>query len=383
MKTTFLCGDRLRYAGFEPGASGCLVRHPAFPERLLMLTAGHVVLPSWAQQDDAILDAATGQLLGRLWSWTTFDGTPTADVALIWVDPGLVSPDFRGSLSAPTEVNHLPQKGEPLFIVPQPGQDLPRQALVREVGQDVQVRVSGPGWDVSPSIRYRGQIVADRMFSEGGDSGAIVLDAHGRAVGMIVAGSSQIGSVITPMGAILGNPAWEGPQLQLVGAPLPDATLLKGPPPPTFTPPAPPTPGDALDLSWLTASQALVARQVALQLAAGGLARMHQAAALANAYRESSLDPRARNSTSKEDSIGLFQLNRLNGEGKGRSVAELEQVDVQCRIVLDRVTRIDSFMLAATVDDAVDAFVRKFERPADPDKAVQDRIPFAKRFLGR
>ena len=200
MKATFLCGDRLRYAGFEPGASGCLVRHPAFPERLLMLTAGHVVLPSWAQQDDAILDAATGQLLGRLWSWTTFDGTPTADVALIWVDPGLVSPDFRGSLSAPTEVNHLPQKGEPLFIVPQPGQDLPRQALVREVGQDVQVRVSGPGWDVSPSIRYRGQIVADRMFSEGGDSGAIVLDAHGRAVGMIVAGSSQIGSVITPMG---------------------------------------------------------------------------------------------------------------------------------------------------------------------------------------
>lgn len=376
---TFLCGDRLRYGDFSPGAAGCLVRFPSFPERLLMLTAGHVVLPTWAQRLDAIQDAASGQLLGRLLSWTTIDGDPTADVALIWVDPAMVSPDFRGSLEAPTEINHHPQRGEALFIAPQPGQDMPRQASIRDVDADVRLLVAGPGWQTTPTLVYQSQILSDRMFSAGGDSGSIALDGQGRVVGMVVAGGADIGSVITPIGPILSNAAWGPHQLELVGKQLPGGLIA--PPAPTFTPPQPLAPLSGLDLSWLTTPQAKVAREVAQRLAAGGLGIVQQAAALGNALAESSLNPMARNLTAKEDSVGLFQMNRKNGAGKGFSVEQLQQVDVQCDIVLKEVTRIDTFMKATQVEEAVDVFVRKFERPAEPDKAVSHRTPLAKRFL--
>lgn len=233
---TFICGDRLRYGRFEEGSSGCLVRFNAFPDRMLMLTAGHVVLPTFAQQGDAIVDDDTGDLIGRLFSWTSIDGDPTADAALVWVDPSIVSPAIRG-LGVPRGVNMNPAVGEQIFIAPPEGQQQARTTTIKAVNRDIDVLVAGPGWADAPVITYRRQILTNAAISQGGDSGAIALDAQGRVVGMVVATSLLEGTVITPIAPILANAAWGGLQLELVDA-LP--TDAKAPPMPGVLPlPAP------------------------------------------------------------------------------------------------------------------------------------------------
>lgn len=368
----FVCGDRLRFGRFEPGSSGCLVRFADFPDRVLMLAAGHVVLPTFAQQGDAITTDSGDDIIGRLFTWTNIDGDPTTDAALVWIDPAKVAPELKG-LQAPTGINLAPAKGELVRIVPHVGQAAAREARIEAVDADIDVLVVGPGWPTAPTITYRSQIRTDRLITEGGDSGAIALDAQGRVVGMVVAGSASTGTVITPIAPILANAAWGGRQLELVDRIGPGAV---GPP----TPAAVPLPS-SLQLSSLTPAQRGVAEQVIALLGAGGFGVVQQAAALGNALAESGLNPKARALTDKEDSVGLFQLNRRGGEGSGRTVEELERIDVQCDVVLDRLRPRADFMNAVTLDVAVDVFVRKFERPADPDGQVPKRLALAKRFL--
>jgi NS3 serine protease len=50
------------------------------------------------------------------------------------------------------------------------------------------------------SAIFRGQIVAD-VPSQGGDSGSLVVDDRGRAVGLLFAGSAST-TLINPIGAI-------------------------------------------------------------------------------------------------------------------------------------------------------------------------------------
>ena len=234
----FQCGDSLSYGQFPRGAGGCLVRFPELDDRALLLTAGHVVLPSFAQQGDAISDLATGQMIGRLFSWTSIDGNPTADAALIWVDPAQVAPNIRG-LGLPSGVNMSPAVGEVVRIVPHSGQTQPREARIRAVDASIDVMVEGPGWDTAPTITYRGQIVTDRLISEGGDSGAIALDGKGRVLGMVVAGGTEVGTIITPIAPILKNSAWGGLQLEIlvnidsgfVAPPLPAVAAASDPVP--------------------------------------------------------------------------------------------------------------------------------------------------------
>jgi hypothetical protein len=372
--TPFSCGDRVKYGNFEPGSSGCLVSFPDFADHVLMLTAGHVVLPPFARAGDAITRENGDEIVGRLFTWTTIDGDPTSDAALIWVDPAQVSPQIRG-LGLPSGVNLDPQPGTKIKIGPSIGQSGVRETVISAVDRDVDILVAGPAWESGPTITYRSQILTLDMISGGGDSGAIALDDQNRVVGMVVAGKPGVGTVITPITSILANSAWAGRQLQLVAQI--DSTAV-----------APPLPSPIVSLEsvdvvldWLAADQGAVAREVALRLKAGGCGLPQQAAALGNAMAESSLDPKSHNLTAKEDSVGLFQLNRRNGRGKGRTVEELQRIDVQCQVVLAWAESAPAFMSTDDVDAAVALFVTDFERPADAQAAIQKRQPIARRFL--
>lgn len=374
--TPFQSGDRLRYGTFEPGSAGCLLRFPKFSDRVLMLTAGHTVLPTFARQGDAITADGSNDIIGRLFTWTRIDGDPTTDAALVWVDPSKVSLQPRG-LPQPRGFHTKPAKGDRVRIVPKPGEGAPREAFIASVDQDVDVLVMGPGWPDAPRVTYRSQIVTDRQISEGGDSGTMVLDSHDRIVGMVVAGGPDFGTIITPIAPILANAAWGGLRLELVDE-ISDSAVA----PPGGTAVAMPEGGSAdLVLSWLKEQQRVVAEEVCERLAAGGLGRLQLAAALANAMGESSLNPDEHN-TNNEDSVGLFQLNRKGGAGAGRTVEDLKRIEVQCDIVLNAVRRLPDFMEAASLEQAVDVFVRKFERPANPTGAVEKRIVFARKFAG-
>ncbi|MBR1284441.1 hypothetical protein JQ597_20540 [Bradyrhizobium sp. AUGA SZCCT0177] len=107
--------------------------------------------------------------------------------------------------------------------------------------------------------------------------------------------------------------------------------------------------------------------------AAAGFGRDQQIAALANAIGESNLNPRAHN-TNGEDSVGLFQLNRVVGVGGHHSVESLMDPAFNTQLIIAEAKRFPSFAKAANLREAVDVFVRSVERPAD--KAGQS----AKRF---
>src|SRR6266478_6760182 len=102
------CGQAIRYHGFPPGSSGCLVYFPDRPTQVLLLTAGHVVVPSTAKQLDPIeAPDLPDAPLGRLLTWTSLDGETTTDAARVWVDPARVSPQIHG-LAVPAGVNLTP-----------------------------------------------------------------------------------------------------------------------------------------------------------------------------------------------------------------------------------------------------------------------------------
>ncbi len=189
-----------------------------------MLTAGHAVVSSVAEQGNVISSVATGEAIGSLFCWTNIDGNPTADAALIWVDPAKVAARIRG-LTAPTLVNTRPAEGDVVRIMPAQVGGVPRQAKIRAIDQAVDLMVGGPGWPEAPTITYQGQIFTDDLISDAGDSGALVLDWQGQAVGMVVAGSLETGTVITPITAIFANPAWGGMRMALLKD-IPSAPLL-------------------------------------------------------------------------------------------------------------------------------------------------------------
>ena len=105
-----------------------------------------------------------------------------------------------------------------------------------------------------------------------------------------------------------------------------------------------------------------------------------QIAAVANAIAESSLDPNA-HATGGEDSVGLFQCNRNGGAGTGFSVAELKDPEVNIRIIADIAAGRSDFVNATSLEAAVDVFVRKVERPANPSQKVRDRTKTARCLL--
>lgn len=136
----------------------------------------------------------------------------------------------------------------------------------------------------------------------------------------------------------------------------------------------------------LSADASVTARLIMQRFAEAGYAPFQQIAAVANAMAESSLDPKKRNvvknadGTLKEDSVGLFQCNMVGGEGQGKRVEELEDPETNIGIILAKAKR-TKFAETATLEAAVDHFVRKVLVPANQDAAVAKRLELAKGFL--
>jgi hypothetical protein len=125
-----------------------------------------------------------------------------------------------------------------------------------------------------------------------------------------------------------------------------------------------------------------IAKLITSKFQEAGYGAIQQIAALANAIAESALNPNAVVNNSLEHSVGLFQLNIGGGLGAHHSEAQLKDPVTNIGIILAEVKKFDAFKQASSLFDAVDVFVRKVERPANPGTQVQKRAKIAERLKG-
>lgn len=124
-----------------------------------------------------------------------------------------------------------------------------------------------------------------------------------------------------------------------------------------------------------------IVKMIVESFAAAGFGNLQQIAALANAIRESKLNPNAHN-TSGEDSVGLFQCNRDGGLGTGKTVGWLKNPQNNIDLIISEAKKYADFKNANTIEDAVREFVYKVERPRDKPGETKIRIGIAKKLLG-
>lgn len=110
---------------------------------------------------------------------------------------------------------------------------------------------------------------------------------------------------------------------------------------------------------------------------AAGFSEIQAEAAVANAIAESKLDPNAQRTTNKEDSVGLFQMNRKGGLGAGYSVDQLKDPNLNIDLAIAAAKKSRDFVNATNIQDAVAAFVKDVERPADKIGAINKRTAIA------
>lgn len=112
-----------------------------------------------------------------------------------------------------------------------------------------------------------------------------------------------------------------------------------------------------------SASQQDMMKIIEEEFRAAGYTDVQIKAAQIAAAAESGLDPYA--SGDNGASIGLFQLNRLKGEGRGFTVEQLSDPRQNAMIAADKMRgkQGNAFRNASTLDDALMAWVRDFERP--------------------
>ncbi|MBR1175677.1 TIGR02594 family protein [Bradyrhizobium sp. KB893862 SZCCT0404] len=129
-----------------------------------------------------------------------------------------------------------------------------------------------------------------------------------------------------------------------------------------------------INLSHFNAQQQNAAKIIIKAFADAGFSRLHQITAVANAWRESSLDPGQQTHTSKEDSMGLFQLNMRSGLGVGHAVGDLLDAEKNTAIIIGVCKKVPSFVKATDLEQAVTAFVRFVEVPANQTAEIADRL---------
>lgn len=131
-------------------------------------------------------------------------------------------------------------------------------------------------------------------------------------------------------------------------------------------------------LNALSQQQQAMAKLIMQKFAAAGFGPLQQIAAVANAQKESSLNPSKRNRTAREDSIGLFQLNTKGGLGHGRDPNDLLNPEINIDITIKKALKVASYRRAATLREAVAAFVEFVEIPANIPAEIEDRLAKAK-----
>ena len=207
------CGAAIRLKDLDTAetcAAGCLVSFADDPTKVLMVSVAHGILRKQATRGDAVVTMARpDQVIGRLYTWITFRQWTPADVALIWIDPRMFSPQVA-SLKPLTGVNTAPAAGTGVRLY-RAGADGRSQTLLPL--EDIQVSVSGADWSLDNPITYQNQIACQPMFTTYGDSGCAVVDDDYKVVGISVAiqPSVEVGSVyvnrtiVAPINAILNN----------------------------------------------------------------------------------------------------------------------------------------------------------------------------------
>jgi len=138
-------------------------------------------------------------------TWSGLDSRVTVDVALVWIDPAIVSPVINGLGSVPSGINTNPVQGQTVHLYASDGTGS-RTTTIRELDYTIPMEIAA--WQ--GKVIYSGQIRTAEEISQPGDSGAMVFDDQHRIVGMVVGGAGRVGDIITPIGAILGYAGWNG-----------------------------------------------------------------------------------------------------------------------------------------------------------------------------
>ena len=133
-----------------------------------------------------------------------------------------------------------------------------------------------------------------------------------------------------------------------------------------------------INLSRFNAKQQAAAKIIIDRFAASGFGPTHQITAVANAWKESSLDPGQQTHTSIEDSIGLFQLNMRSGLGVGHQLSELLDAGKNTDIIIGVCKKVPEFVKATDLEHAVAAFVHFVEVPAHQPEEIADRLQKAR-----
>ena len=135
-----------------------------------------------------------------------------------------------------------------------------------------------------------------------------------------------------------------------------------------------------IDLTSIDAAKRPIATQIANSFAQAGYGLIHQIAAIANAIRESNLNPGAK-AAGSEDSWGLFQLNRRGGVGSGHSADELKDPARNIALIINEANKFPAFKAAVSLADAISVFVRKVERPANQPNEIAVRLRIAEKLV--
>lgn len=138
-----------------------------------------------------------------------------------------------------------------------------------------------------------------------------------------------------------------------------------------------------IKLDSISAAKKPIALQIITAFKAADYNTFQQAAALANAIAESGLNPNSRNNNPpKEDSVGLFQLNRLGGGvGDGKSVEALKDPATNIALIIQEANKVSAFKASDSLSTAVSIFVHKIEQPGDKEGETTKRLAIALKLL--
>jgi hypothetical protein len=142
------------------------------------------------------------------------------------------------------------------------------------------------------------------------------------------------------------------------------------------------TPANAepLKVKKLSKEQSEMATLIYNKFTAAGFNDAQATAAVVNSFAESSLNPKSESrKTDKEASYGLFQMNTKGGLGAGHDPEKLKDPNYNIDLMIQAAKGKagGKFRSTTTVEDAITAFTKDLERPANADAEAAKRVALA------